>query len=141
VIIALLVATAIAGHPTTVTCDTSGYPGPAPPPGFQVEAWTAVGSKEIHLAPFLCSGLDSPLGSAAFARSIGVLIHESAHARGIRTEDCAELWGNLVVFDVLRRFYGVPFFSRLSLQVAAQVRNFTLVRPTSYQPKINSCST
>lgn len=139
-LVTILIATALAGHPTKIACDTDTNPGPVlPPPGFVVEAWTPYGGDTIHMAPALCAGLSGPLGSIRFAKSIRVLVHEAAHARGVRDEGCAELHATLGIFDVLRRFYRTPFFSRLSQLVGAQVLAESRLRPANYQPHAMSC--
>ena len=65
--------------------------------------------------------------------------NESAHLRGVRLEACAELWANLVVFDVLSRFYRVPMFSTLSWRVGEQVAALTRARPAEFQPTPTAC--
>lgn len=97
------------------------------------------GASTEHMTSALCNGLSEKPGTVPFAQSLRVLIHESAHARGVRTEDCAEMWADLVVFDVLRRFYRVEFFSPLSRTVAGQVFAETLRRPSNYQWSSGSC--
>lgn len=135
--IALSVAAMIAGKPVTVACDADINPGPTglPAPGFAVEAWTLYGGDTVHMLPQLCDDLAARPGTIEFASGIRVLIHESAHARGIRREDCAELVADIGVFDVLRRRYDIPFFSPLSRLIGAQVLALTRLRPTNYQPE------
>lgn len=125
----------IAGHPTTVVCDATLGGHADASTGFTVIAWSAYGGDTIYAAPSLCDETRGRVGSLAFAHSIGTFIHEASHARGIHTETCAELTADIGVFDVLRRFYNVPFFTPLSRLVGAQVLTFTRARPTAYQPE------
>lgn len=136
----LAVIAFVAGKPAQVACDADVNPPIGVPPGFVVEAWTKVGGDTEHVVPRLCAGFSARPGSIEFARSIRVVIHESAHARGVWTEDCAELYADLVVFDVLRQFYNIPFFSPLSEEIGAQVLAETRLRPSYYQPTERSCS-
>lgn len=135
--IILSVVAFVAGHPTAVACDANVNQGPnPPPPGFVVEAWTPYGGNVIHTLPSLCDGSNDPVGSPQFAAALRVFIHEAAHARGVHSETCAEMTADEGVFDVLRRFYGVPFFSPLSERVGAEVLALTRVRPPEYQPEL-----
>jgi hypothetical protein len=134
------IAISLSGHPVSIDCDTSTYPGPPPPAPYVVEAWTYTGGDVIHMRRELCEGFSFAPGTRRFAQSIRVLIHESAHARGIRSEACAELHAQLGVFDVLRRFYRISFFSSLSRLIGEQVYLEGLKRPANYQPSFNSCS-
>lgn len=132
----LAVVSFVAGHGTTVACDANVNPGPnPPPPGFVVEAWTPYGGNVIHALPTVCDESNNPVGSPQFVVSLATFIHEAAHARGIRTETCAEMTADIGVYDVLRKFYGIPFFSRLSKQIGAEVLALTRVRPPEYQPE------
>lgn len=136
--VVLAVVAFIAGKPATAVCNVDGYPGTAPP-GFTVEAWTQVGGDLVHLAPSVCAALQTPPGTVSFARGLRVVIHESAHARGVSSESCAETWADLTVYDVLRRFYRVEFFTPLSAEVGGQVYAETLRRPSDYQPSLTAC--
>lgn len=138
-VVALAVVAFIAGKPASVVCDADTNPPIGAPPGYVVEAWTKVGSDTEHITPSLCAGLSARPGSIEFARSLRVVIHESAHARGTRVEACAELWADLAVFDVLRRFYNIGFFTPLSAEIGAQVLAETHRRPAVYQPSLTSC--
>jgi len=133
----LAIVTAIAGHPTTVACDADSNPSPFPTaPGYVVAAWTLTGGDTIHALPLLCNESRYPLGSTEFAAAIETFIHEAARARGVVTDSCAQLTADEGVYDVLRRWYGVPFFSPMSEQVGAQVLSLTRKLPASYQPEL-----
>ena len=140
-LVTLAIAAAIAGHPVDVRCDADKNPPPGltPAPGYVIEGWAYVGGNEIHMLPHLCADTNAPVGSLAFAQALRVVIHEAAHARGVAVEACAELWAALVVFDILRRFYGIPFFSKLSESIGRQVLAETRLRPPNYQPRAESC--
>jgi hypothetical protein len=127
----------VAGHPTQVACDADTNFGPTgpPPQDFSVEAWTPYGTGPVHVLPKFCTEALSPVGSPAFAEAIRVFVHEAAHARGVVREDCAELTADIGVFDVLRLFYHVPFFTPLSWKVGSQVLALTRIRPPNYQPE------
>lgn len=134
--ILLSVAAMIAGHPTEVRCDTDVNPGPiTPPPGFVVEAWTTYDTGPVHMSPDLCTGITARPGSITFAQSLRVIIHESAHAKGYRREACAEMTADIGVYDVLRRLWGIQFFTPLSVKIGAQVLALTRLRPVNYQPE------
>lgn len=136
---ALDVAAFIAGHPVDVVCDADVNQGPnTPPPGFIIEAWTTYDTGPIHLIPERCNDLSAPRGSLQFAQGIHTLVHEASHARsprGLRKESCAELTSDLGVYDVLRRFYGIPFFSARSWLIGGQVLALTRQLPSAYQPE------
>lgn len=130
------VASWIAGHPVTVACDADTNPSPFPaPPGSVATAWTFTGGNVIHVHPGFCTASTAPLGSDAFARVMDVFIHEAARARGLSDDSCVELLADLGVYDVLQRFYGVPFFSPLSEEIGAQVLALTRTLPSVYQPE------
>lgn len=131
--VALAVVAFIAGHPAQIACDVSES-------ATAVEAWTTPGGSTTHFKPSLCEGLGSRPGDLRFGRALGTLIHEGAHARGVKSEACAESWADLAVFDVLRRFYNIPMFSPLSWRIGAQVYAQTQGRPAEYQPSGQSCA-
>lgn len=137
--VALAVVAFIAGKPATAVCTTDGYKGQPAPAGYILEGWTTPGTDTVHLDPTICADLSAQPGSVAFARALRVVIHESAHARGTRSEACAELWADMTVYDVLRRFYNVDFFTPLSEEIGAQVLDETHRRPAVYQPSPSSC--
>lgn len=132
----LSVVAFIAGHPTTVVCDATlgGHAAEAPaditPIGF-----TPYGGNVIYALPSLCDETSMPVGSTRFAHALGTFVHEASHARGVRSESCAEMTADIGVFDVLRRFYSIPFFSARSVAIGAQVLAFTRARPPNYQPE------
>jgi hypothetical protein len=130
--IALSIIAMIAGHPTQVTCDV--------PATAVITAWTSFDGQEIHMQESICAGLEEQLGTYRFAASISTLVHESAHARGVRSESCAETWVNVAVYDVLWRFYAVPFFTPLSEEIGAQVATITRGLPPAYQPAPTACA-
>lgn len=131
------VAAMVAGKPMNVACDAdTNFGNTAPPPaGFVVEAWTPYGGDTVHMLPQLCDDVLQQPGTEEFATGIRVLIHESAHARGVRREDCAELTADIGVYDVIRRLWGIQFFTPLSWQIGSQVLNLTRLRPLNYQPE------
>jgi hypothetical protein len=130
------------GKVVQVTCDAEVIRSPTPPPpGHLVNGWTIPGGATIHLLPGVCNALSLRPGAEQFAHAVATLIHESAHARGVRREDCAEMYADLVVFDVLRQFYGVSFFTSLSEQVGRQVYDQTRGLAPMYQPQRDSSST
>ena len=131
----LSVVSWIAGHPVTVACDVDTNPSPFPSPGYTATAWTYTGGNVIHVMPAFCDYSTAPVGSDNFARVIDVFIHEAARARGVQTDTCVEMTSDVGVYDVLRRFYGIPFFSRMSVLVGAQVLALTRTLPASFQPE------
>jgi hypothetical protein len=139
-VLAAIVAAFVAGHPTQIVCDADVNRSPTPaPPGFVATAWTAVGGNVIHMIPARCAGLEAKPGNGEFARSLGTLIHEASIARGVRTEQCANLWTALLPFEVLERYYDVPMGSPLSWSVAGQVLGHVLDGPPEYRPQLTSC--
>lgn len=136
-LVTILIATALAGHPTKIACDTHTNPGPVtPPPGYVVEAWTPYGGDTIHMSPTVCSGFYADFGSVRFARSLRVLLHESAHARGIVSEACAEAYAWQYPRSVLYTHYRFdPWLFFLSDRIAKQIQAETRLRPANYQPE------
>jgi hypothetical protein len=132
----LAVVSFIAGHPTTVACDATlnGHAASAPA-GTTPIAWTPYGGSTIYVLPSICDESNATVGTEQFAHAIGTFIHEATHARGVVSESCAEMTADIGVFDVLRRFYDVPFFSSTSVLVGAEVFAFTRQRPAEYQPE------
>lgn len=128
----LSVVAFIAGHPTQVVCDATLGGLSASPNEI---ARTPYGGNVIYALPRICDELVAPVGTEAFAHAIGTVIHEASHARGLRIESCAEMTADIGVFDVLRRFYGVSFFSAMSVRVGDQVLAFTHARASNYQPE------
>lgn len=132
----LAVASFIAGHPTVVTCDATlnGQAANAPA-GTTPIASTPYGGNTIYVVPSICDESNAPVGTEQFAHAIGTIVHEASHARGVVSESCAEMTADVGVFDVLRRFYNIPFFSSMSVLVGAEVLAFTRRRPADYQPE------
>ncbi len=89
------------------------------------------------MTPALCNGLYAPLGTLAFAQSYRVLLHEGAHASGIRNEACAEayVWANSRRF-LYSHYLFDPWYFWLSSKIAKQIETETLRRPPSYQPHL-----
>jgi hypothetical protein len=129
--IAFTIASMISGHPTQIACDV--------PTTAVVEAWTTPRSNLLHMQPTLCAGLGMAPGDPRFSYALGVLIHESSHARGVLREACAEMYADVLIYQVLRDYYRVPFFSKLSMQIGAQVLYFSRHRPAEYQWSTTSC--
>lgn len=131
----LSVVAFIAGHPTAIACDADVNPSPRPPtPGFVAVAWTPVGTGPIHMLPSLCAQTSAKTGTVEFARALRVVIREASIAGAARSESCAELVADIGVFDVLRRFYRVPFFTAASWRIGVQVMDETRRAPASFQP-------
>lgn len=137
---ALILAAAAfaAGKPITVACDAAQV-APPPPPGFVVEGWTPYGGDTIHLNEARCADLSAAPGTLPFARGLRIVIHESEHARGVRAEDCAELWAVYGVYSVLNDIYGIKYTDRRGWAIAAQVRAESMRRPASYRPGPSTC--
>jgi len=133
--ILLSVAAMIAGKPVDIACDADTNLIPNTSITFAVEAWTYIGGDQIHLLPQLCQDASQPIGTYEFAHGVGTIIHEATHARGIARESCAELTADIGIYDILRRLYGIPFFSKVSLRVGAQVLALSRARPPDYQPE------
>ena len=126
----------IAGHPVTVACDADVNQSPfQAPAGREATAWTLIGGNVIHVYPAFCDASSAPIGSVQFAQALDVFIHEAAHASGTRVESCAELTADIGVYDVLRRFYAIPFFSQMSATIGAQVLADTRTLSAAYQPE------
>lgn len=129
------VASWIAGHQVSVACDADTNVSPFPAaPGAVITAWTLTGGDVIHALPAICGETDAKPGTTQFADGIATMLHEAARARGLRTDSCVELFADIGVYDVLRRFYGIPFFSDTSVHIGSQVLGVTRQRPASYQP-------
>lgn len=125
----------VAGHPVTVACDADTNPSPFPAaPGAVITAWTLTGGNVIHALPAICGETDAEPGTTQFADGIATMLHEAARARGLTSDSCVELFADIGVFDVLRRFYGIAFFSDMSVRIGSQVLGLTRQRPASYQP-------
>jgi len=135
--VVLAVAAFIAGHPVTVSCDAATNRPPSVPTGAL--GWSVVGGSESHLSGDVCNDLEDSPGGLDFAAGIAVLIHEAAHAKGVRSEACAQWYAVFGVYDVLRRFYAIPFFTDESRLIGAEVLEFTKLRlPPEYQPSLTS---
>lgn len=122
----------IAGHPVQVSCDPAlgGHATSAGEVG-----WTAYGGEVIYVVPMVCDDSGRALEDPRFAFALATLIHEAAHARGIRSESCAELTADIGIYQALRDFYDVPFFTPTSQQIGATVLAQTRARPPTYQPE------
>lgn len=130
----LSVVAFIAGKPVTVQCDQN-LGGLAAATG--VVAVAPFGGNVIYATPRICDSTRRAVGDEQFAISIATFIHEAAHSRGYRVEGCAEMIADVGVYQVLRDFYGVPFFTPTSVLVGRQVRDTTRLSPAAYQ--IESC--
>lgn len=127
----LSVVAFIAGHQTAVVCDPTldGHAIPG------ATGWTYTGGNVIYVVPSICDETRAKIGSLRFADGLSTVIHEAARARGLSRDSCVEMVADIGVFDVLRRFYGVAFFTPLSREIGAQVLALTRGRPASYQPE------
>lgn len=130
------IVSSIAMHPTQVACDADvNHSGLPAPPGFEVGAWTIVGGSTIHVLPRYCRYSFAKPPDWTFAKALEVFIHEAAHARGVHTEACAEMTADVGVYDIVRRFYGIPFFTPLSKLIGAQVLIYSRELLPDYQPE------
>ncbi len=126
----------IAGHPTQVSCDADTNPSPfATAPGATVTAWTLTNGTVVHALPSLCLETQTKPGTLLFADALATMIHEAARDEGIQSDSCVEMLADVGVYDALRRFWNVPFFSRESEQIGSQVLYLTRRKPASYQPE------
>lgn len=132
----LSVVAFIAGHPTSVACDADVNPSPFATVSDPASAWTYTGGNVIHALPGVCAETAAPLGSVEFADGIATMIHEAARAHGWQGDSCVELLADIGVYQVLRDFYGVPFFSTMSERIGVQVLALTRRRPAEYQPEL-----
>lgn len=130
----LAVVASIAGHPVTVACDADVNRPSSVPAG--AIGWAIIGGDTIHIHPLMCDYSRAEVGSPEFAAALDLFIHESAHARGVLSESCAEMTADVGVFDVLRRFYGIPFFTPMSRRIGAQVLAITRTLSPEYQPEL-----
>jgi hypothetical protein len=136
VIAELLVALAVlVGNPVRLDCTDAQPPGYTPPPGTFVEGWTTVGdSSVVHLSEVRCTGLRRPPSDVEWAWSVQVLLHEAAHASGIRNEACAEAFTFIWALWLLPRL-GIPWEPTLE-----RMDRRTASRPSSYHPHFGSCA-
>lgn len=128
----LAVVAFIAGKPVHVVCDPAlgGHyiAGAA--------AATPYGGDTIYAIPEICADAAARVGSYEFALAVSRFIHEASHARGLRVEACAELTADLGIYQVLRDYYRIPFFTPMSRQIGAQVlEDVTRLLPAAYQPE------
>ena len=138
--LALLAAAFVAGKPVQVACDADvNLGGVQVQAGYSLEGWTVPGRSEIHLHPNICSGLAQPAYSAGFASAFRVVLHEAAHAKGIRSESCAEGYALVYARETARRFYRVPLWSSTSEELSAKIWGQTLLRPEVYRPDGSDC--
>lgn len=134
---ALAVGAFVAGHPVEIICDADVNPSPKPvPPGFVVDAWTLIGTGPIHMVPAICANLRARVGTPEFTHALRVLLRESAIAGQARSESCAELYAELGSYDVLRRFYRVPFFTALSRRIGDDVVAEVKTSPPNFAPSL-----
>jgi hypothetical protein len=134
-LVALLIAASIAGHPVGIACDADrNNPFPMP-----VDGWAHVGGDTAHITPRLCAALGSGVQHPDFPRALSVLIHESAHLRGVRREACAELYAHVLAYQVLQEHYNVPFFTVKSKWIVTIIVQQTRLLPPEYQPQVTSC--
>jgi hypothetical protein len=85
----------------------------------------------VYLSTYACQALSVPSGPL-FGGGLGILAHESAHARGIDSEAVAGCWGLLLPQDLARRFYGVPFYTVASENIAVASRRIFESTPERY---------
>jgi hypothetical protein len=137
--VVLAVVSFIAGHPTGVVCDATLNGHEAALPG--AVGWTAYGGDTVYVVPAVCAGLTFPVGEPGFGAALGTVIHEATHARGIRSEACAEWNADHGIYEVLRDFYGFATldswaFNLIAGNIAAEVVAETRRRPPQYQPEL-----
>lgn len=135
--IILSVVALVAGHPAHVNCDadtTNPFP-------FAVDGWSTPGGSNMHLSTKMCSYLvNYKLTTPEYGAALNVVMHESAHLRGVRKEACAELWADMMTWNVLRDVYGIKSYGPVWQTVAANVVNYTHLKPPAYQPNGQSCA-
>lgn len=131
-VVALAVALFISGQPAQIKCDVAS--------NLMVEAYVVHdGSQTIHMTQSLCDGLGARPSDPRFSYALGVLIHESSHLRGVRSEPCAELYAAVMVYEVLERFYRVPMFTSLSWDTGSRVQAANANRPQTYHYTSTAC--
>ena len=129
--VALAVAALFAGHPTQVACDV--------PETAIVYAWTTPGTSVTHMRGSSCVALAGGPTRPGFAVALTTLLHESAHARGVRSEDCAEMWATTNIAFVLEAYYNVPLGSSLALRLVTEAVTDSRSLPAAYQPNERTC--
>lgn len=126
--IALAVAALIAGHPMKVACDV--------PAGSATAGRTLKGGDTIHVQQAVCDTLASGRAtSRGFPHALHVLIHESVHGRGVKSEPCAELEAVTEPVFFLEAFYGVRLGDPLALNIVRTIMAESARLPASYQPQ------
>ena len=130
--IAAAIVLAVSGHPgVMIGCDADTN---NPYFNFPVAGWAIFGGNEVHLHPQYCADMDPRVWRDSVTRGValGVLIHEAAHARGVRSEQCAEMYAGVLMYEYLERFYGISMFSAESWEASRWwvVRNRSL--PQNY---------
>lgn len=130
--LALAAAALIAGKPVGISCDL--------PPNGPLLGQSVIGSSAIRMRSDLCERLSSKTDDPGFAAALGVVIHESAHARGVRSEACATAWSVATAPWVLDRIYGVPMFTPLSWQVQDAILATVRASPPEYRFDGQSCA-
>lgn len=134
--IILSVVALIAGKPAVVNCDaatTSPFP-------YAVDGWSNVGGSEVHLSKRMCSYFAYRITTPEYGAALNIVMHESAHLRGVREEACAELWADTMTWIVLRDVYRYKHYGQVWQTVAANVVAYTRLKDPAYQPSGQSCA-
>jgi hypothetical protein len=138
VIAGLLAALALlVGHPVELRCDgDTPPPGLTIPPGAVLEGWTQLGGDVLHLSEARCAGLRRPGRGREWAWSVQTLLHEGAHAAGVRREDCAE---SLATVWFLFAAWRLRLDWAETLAVLEEFARRSATRPEPYRPRDGSC--
>jgi hypothetical protein len=128
---ALAAVAFIAGYPAQIECDL--------PDNGDIMGFALPGAPALRMQPYLCANLGKQPWTPQFVQAIATVIHESAHLKGVKSETCAEWYAVAGIYDVLRRFYGIPFFSPFSRQIGNQALMFARSLGPTYQPDPTSC--
>jgi hypothetical protein len=128
---ALAAVAFVAGYPAQVTCDL--------PDSGNVMGYAVPGAPALRMQPWLCDSLRRPPFTSGFVYAMTTVIHEAAHLRGVRSERCAAWYSVAGIYDVLRRFYGIPFFSSQSRHIGSQALMFVQSLGETYRPDPTAC--
>lgn len=111
-------ATAVAGHPVHVYCESSwtewvNYFEPQGTDGTAVNGFTSIASPVVYVSPRQCETLHAvaaseDVGTYYAASALLTLVHESVHQRGISDEGVTDCTALPLVPGVATSFFGVP---------------------------------
>lgn len=96
--------------------------------------YTYHGRPQIFLSPNVCAGL-TVTPSTPFGPAINTLLHEAYthYGSGTRDQGIQECGARLLIYEALRRFWGVPSFSATMYQVTQQALAYSFSKPAAYQ--------